>query len=137
LLRRKREGRVSDKPAKDCAVLIVEDDLAIQRLVKMVLIREGYQVETANDGIEAVLKLGIVDYDVIILDLMMPNLDGFAFVTTMAEHDPERLKRVIVTSAASPGVIKERMRGKPFLVLPKPFDIQELIVNVRACVKAQ
>jgi two-component system alkaline phosphatase synthesis response regulator PhoP len=103
----------------------------------MVLKREGYQVETASDGIEAVLKLGVVDYDVIILDLMMPNLDGFAFVTTMAEHDPERLKRVIVTSAASPAVIKERMKGKPFLVLPKPFDIQELITHVRACVKAQ
>jgi DNA-binding response OmpR family regulator len=128
---------VSEKPAKDCAILIVEDDLAIQRLVKMVLVREGYQVDTAGDGIEAVLKLGVVDYDVIILDLMMPNLDGFAFVTTMAEHDPERLRRVIVTSAASPAVIKERMKGKPFLLLPKPFDIQELIAHVRACVKAQ
>ncbi len=128
---------MSDKPAKDCAVLIVEDDLAIQRLVKMVLRREGYQVETASDGIEAVLKLGVVDYDVIILDLMMPNLDGFVFVSTMAEHDPERLKRVIVTSAATPAVIKERMKGKPFVVLPKPFDIQELIAHVRACVKAE
>jgi len=128
---------VTDKPAKDCAVLVVEDDPAIQRLVRKVLGREGYQVETACDGIEAVLKLGVLDYDVIILDLMMPNLDGFAFVSTMAEHDPERLKRVIVTSAASPGVIKERMKGEPFLVLPKPFDIQELIAHVRACVKAQ
>jgi DNA-binding response OmpR family regulator len=128
---------VSDKPAKDCAVLVVEDDPAIQRLVRKVLSREGYQVETACDGIEAVLKLGVLDYDVIILDLMMPNLDGFSFVSMMAEHDPERLKRVIVTSAASPGVIKERMKGTPFLVLPKPFDIQELIAHVRACVKAQ
>ena len=128
---------MSDKPAKDCAVLVVEDDPAIQRLVKKVLGRAGYQVETACDGIEAVLKLGVVDYDVIILDLMMPNLDGFSFVSTMAEQDPERLKRVIVTSAASPGVIKERMKGTPFLVLPKPFDIQELIVHVRACVRAQ
>ncbi len=128
---------MSDKPAKEYSVLVVEDDPAIQRLVKKVLGRVGYQVETACDGIEAVLKLGVVDYDVIILDLMMPNLDGFSFVSTMAEHDPERLKRVIVTSAASPGVIKERMKGTPFLVLPKPFDIQELIAHVRACVKAQ
>ena len=122
---------------KDSAVLIVEDDNAIQRLVKMVLKREGYQVEVANDGIEAVLKLGVVDYDVIVLDLMMPNLDGFAFVSTMSEHDPERLKRVIITSAASPGVIAERMKGIPFVVVPKPFDIQELIAHVRACIAAQ
>jgi DNA-binding response OmpR family regulator len=127
---------LSDKLPKDCAVLIVEDDLAIRRLVKMVLNREGYQVEVASDGIEAVLKLGVLDYDVIILDLMMPNLDGFSFISTMAEHDPARLKHIIVTSAASPGVIKERMKGKPFMVMPKPFDIEELIANVRACVKA-
>ncbi|MEA2166514.1 MAG: hypothetical protein QOK37_4641 [Thermoanaerobaculia bacterium] len=128
---------MSDKVPKDCGVLIVEDDLAIRRLVKMVLQREGYQVEVASDGIEAVLKMGLVDYDVIILDLMMPNLDGFSFVSTMAEHNPELLKRVIVTSAASPGVIKERMKGTPFLVMPKPFDIKELIAHVRACVLAQ
>ena len=131
------EASVSDKAAKDCGVLIVEDDLAIRRLVKMVLTREGYQVEVASDGIEAVLKLGLADYDVIILDLMMPNLDGFSFIETMAEHDPERLRRIIVTSAASPGVIKERMRGTPFLVVPKPFDINELIAHVRSCIDAQ
>jgi DNA-binding response OmpR family regulator len=128
---------VSDKLPKDCCVLIVEDDPAIRRLVKLVLQREGFQVEVANDGIEAVLKMGLVDYDVIILDLMMPNLDGFSFMNTMAEHNPELLRCVIVTSAASPGVINERMKGTPFLMMPKPFDIQELVAHVRACVAAQ
>ena len=116
---------------------MVEDDSSIRRLVKMVLERAGYCVELAADGVEAVLKLGLTDYDVIILDLMMPNLDGFAFMTTLAEHDPERLRRVIVTSAASPGVIAERMQGKPFDLLPKPFDIEQLADRVRACVAAQ
>ncbi len=111
--------------------------MAIRRLVNMVLNREGYRVELAVDGIEAVLKLGLVEYDVIILDLMMPNLDGFTLMTTIAEHDPARLQRIIVTSAASPGVIAARMHGKPFDLLPKPFDINELIDRVRACVKAQ
>ena len=60
-------------------ILVVEDDPAIRRLVKMVLQREGYNVETAADGAEAVLKLGLSEYDCIILDLMMPNLDGFSF----------------------------------------------------------
>jgi DNA-binding response OmpR family regulator len=128
---------VSDKQAKDCGVLVVEDDLAIRRLVKMVLLREGYHVEVASDGIEAVLKLGVVDYDVIVLDLMMPNLDGFSFMSTMAENDPERLKRIIITSAASPALIKEKMQGVPFALLPKPFDIQELTALVRSCIDAQ
>ena len=121
------------KAPQNTAVLVVEDDSSIRRLVKMVLQREGYNVEVAADGVEAVLKLGLAEYDVIILDLMMPNLDGFAFMSTMAQHDPARLQRVIVTSAASPGVIKERMKGTPFDLLPKPFDIDELAARVRAC----
>ena len=118
-------------------ILVVEDDLAIRRLVKMVLEREGYRVQEAVDGVEAVLKLGLVDYDVIILDMMMPNLDGFAFMTTLADHDSSRLKKIIVTSAASPALIRERMRGEPFDTLPKPFDIHDLVERVHACIAAQ
>lgn len=100
----------------------------------MVLKREGYEVEVAGDGLEAVLKLGVREYDVIVLDLMMPNLDGFTFMSTMAEHDPHRLHRVIVTSAASPGVIKERLKGRPYALLPKPFDLADLVAKVKGCV---
>ena len=125
------------RPTTDCGVLVVEDDPAIRRLVKMVLQREGYRVDVASDGVEAVLKLGLCEYDVIILDLMMPNLDGFTFMNTLGENDPERLRRVIVTSAASPNVIRDRMHGAPFAVLPKPFDIQQLASRVRSCIDAQ
>lgn len=118
-------------------ILVVEDDVAIRRLLKMVLEREGYRVEQAADGVEAVLKLGLSDYDVIVLDLMMPNLDGFTFMNTIAKHDPSRLKRIIVASAASPAVIRERMLGTPFDILPKPFDIDLLSARVRACIQAQ
>jgi CheY-like chemotaxis protein len=119
------------------SVLIVEDDPAIRRLVTMVLQRHGYRTETAADGLEAVLKLGVCEYDVIVLDLMMPNLDGFTFINTIAESQPERLRRIIVTSAASPAVIRERMTSGAFRVLPKPFDINDLVAAVRACIAAQ
>ena len=116
---------------------MVEDDPAIRRLVTMVLLRAGFRVDAAADGLEAVLKLGVSDYDVIVLDLMMPNLDGFTFLNTFAREEPERLRKVIVTSAASPAVIKERMEGAPFRMLPKPFDIGELVTHVRSCIDAQ
>jgi len=122
-----------ERTPEKCGVLVVEDDPAIRRLVLMVLEREGYEVEIAADGVEAVLKLGLVDYDVIILDLMMPKLDGFAFIDTLAANAPDRLRRIIVTSAASPTIIRERLKGRPFHVLPKPFDIQDLSQRVRDC----
>ena len=118
------------------SVLVVEDDAAIRRLVQMVLKREGYAVEAAADGVEAVLKLGLCDYDVIVLDLMMPNLDGFTVIDTFARNEPARLKRIIVASAASPAVIRERMHGQPFTTLHKPFDLTELTSCVRACLEA-
>jgi CheY-like chemotaxis protein len=116
---------------------VVEDDPAIRRLVTMVLKREGYRTETASDGVEAVLKLGVAEYDVIVLDLMMPNLDGFTFINQLAESQPDRLRSIIVTSAASPAVIRQRMHGQTFRVLPKPFDIHELVAAVRSCIAAQ
>src|SRR6476469_6748009 len=75
------------KTPEQTGILVVEDDPAIRRLVKMVLSREGYNVEVASDGVEAVLKLGLSDYDVIIFALMMPNLDGFSFISTLAASD--------------------------------------------------
>lgn len=118
-------------------MLVVEDDPSIRRLVNMVLQRAGYRVDVASDGIEAVLKLGVCDYDVIILDLMMPNLDGFSFMNTLAENDPARLKKIIVTSAASPNIIKDRIGDLPFAVLSKPFDISQLAERVRSCIESQ
>ncbi|HEX3579059.1 MAG TPA: response regulator [Thermoanaerobaculia bacterium] len=124
---------MSEKPASNCAVLIVEDDASIRRLVRTVLLRQGYMVDVAADGREALAHLGVASYDVIILDLMMPNLDGFSFLASMARNTPERLKRVIITSAASPAVINEKLKGIEFDLLPKPFDINELITRVRTC----
>jgi len=115
----------------------VEDDLAIRRLVRLVLLRQGYRVDLAGDGNEAVSKLETTEYDVIILDLMMPNLDGFSFMSAMARTAPERLKRVIITSAAAPAMINDRLKGIPFDLMPKPFDINELIGRVRGCIDAQ
>jgi DNA-binding response OmpR family regulator len=113
--------------------LVVEDDISIRRLVTTVLRREGLRVDMAADGIEAVLKLGVSQYDVIVLDLMMPNLDGFAFMKTLGENDPSRLQHIIVTSAASPSVVALRMEGQPYAFIPKPFDIGELARCVRLC----
>lgn len=118
-------------------VLVVEDDLPIRRLVKMVLERHGLRVDVASDGVEAEGKLRSSEYDAIVLDLMMPRLDGFAFLSHLEAEDPARLKRIIITSAASPALIRERLHVEPFDILPKPFDISELADRVDACLHAR
>lgn len=103
----------------------------------MVLVRAGFTTDTAADGVEAVLKLGLVEYDAIVLDLMMPNLDGFTVLQTLSDNDAPVLRKIIVASAASPAVIRDRLRHIPFAFVPKPFDLNELVARVRECVEAQ
>ena len=57
-------------------ILVVEDDLNIQELICEFLKSQEYEVDSANDGIEALNKFNSNEYDMIILDLMLPNLDG-------------------------------------------------------------
>jgi len=123
--------------ARKGSVLVIEDDPSIRKLVKAVLTREGYDVEVAADGVEGVLKLGLADFDVIVLDLMMPQLDGFSFVHSLNESAPEMLQRIIVTSAASPAIIKERLKGARLEVMTKPFDIHALIQKVAASIESR
>ena len=119
---------------EESQVLVVDDDAAIRKLVSSVLRRSGYRVDTAEDGVEAVLKIGLVEYQAILLDLMMPNLDGFSFLSTINEQKPDLLDRIIVMSAASPQVIAERMRDVRFTLLAKPFELDELLRRVGAIV---
>ena len=118
-------------------VLVVEDDADSLEVVHRMLERAGHKVVSAANGWEGLLALDAHHVDVIVLDLMMPHLDGFTFLNTFAREEPERLRKVIVTSAASPAVIRERMDRQPFRLLPKPFDITELVTTVGDCVAAQ
>ena len=91
----------------------------------------------AADGEAGLARIASFRPDVIVLDLMMPNLDGFSFMETISANDPSRMGTIIVTSAASPSVIRDRLAGQPFAVLPKPFDIAQLVEHVRACIAAR
>ena len=130
-------GDPGTTPLQKKHVLIVEDDLAIRRLMQSILAREGYDVEAVTDGFEAVLKIGVGEYDAIILDLMMPNLDGFELIATLADNRPDLLPRIVVASAASPAVMQARIQAPLFRMLSKPFDINDLKQAVRECIAAQ
>ncbi len=61
----------------NASILVIEDDASIQELIVEFLSSEGYHVESANDGLEGIQKFKQGNYDLIILDIMMPNLDGY------------------------------------------------------------
>ena len=113
-------------------ILLVDDDPMITELVVDMLGMEGYDVDTANNGIEALQKLERQRYDLIITDLHMPKLDGSGFYRELAQRKLHSLKRIIFLTGTT-GVSDEHRfvqeSGVP--VLLKPFNVSELIELVR------
>ena len=113
-------------------ILVVDDDDAIRNMVERVLRREKFAVESARDGHEAIEKLSRNDYGTVLLDLMMPRVDGLGVIRFLEQTPKERKPAVIIMTANLPAA--EGATPAPvFRVLPKPFDIRELVDHVREC----
>lgn len=114
-------------------VLVVDDDDAIRMMVERVLKREHYDVESARDGYEAIEKLTRNDYATVLLDLMMPRVDGHGVLRYLEETREVPKPFVIVMTANMQGA-SETVSARPvFRILPKPFDIRQLVNHVREC----
>lgn len=114
-------------------VLVVDDDDAIRMMVERVLRREQFQVDSARDGYEAIEKLSQNDYGTVLLDLMMPRVDGHGVLRFLEENRQAPKPWVIVMTANLAGA-SETAHAKPvFRVLPKPFDIRQLVTHVKDC----
>ncbi len=115
--------------------LVVDDDEPIRALLVNLVEHLDFAVDSARDGAEAIERLagdGDVGYDVVLLDLMMPRVDGWAVLDHLSLADPGRLRHTIVASAVPLCEIAKRMNVGVFTVHPKPFDITQLIADIRA-----
>jgi len=119
-----------EQPAKK-KVLVVDDDDAIRVMVERVLKREQFEVESARDGFEAIEKLTRNDYATILLDLMMPRVDGHGVLRYLEERPAP--PSVIVMTANVNGAHETRDARPVFRILSKPFDILQLVSHVRDC----
>ena len=102
-------------------ILVVDDELVILRSCERILVPEGYQVSTASSAKEA---LGILDknqYDLIITDLKMPEMDGLEFMKQVRTKNPD-INIVVVTGYPSQESIKESLSLRIVDYLPKPFS---------------
>ena len=112
--------------------LVVDDDASIRLLLRRILTRNQFEVDVARDGGEALEKILAHDYAVIVLDIMMPRIDGVAVVNYLEEHRPDLLANVIVMSAfgesAAQSVCPPVLR-----FIEKPFDVNHLLSEVTEC----
>ncbi len=112
-------------------VLVVDDEESIRVLVMRVLQRRGYVVEGARDGVEAIEKIEAGQFDAMVLDVMMPRVDGFGVYDHMVQTKSSLSNRTVVLTAY-PQTALTRFK-KTCHVLAKPFDLQHLLDAVAAC----
>lgn len=111
-------------------ILIIEDETAIAELEKDYLELSGFEVEVANDGNEGLLKALKEEYDLIILDLMLPSVDGFEICRQVRE---EKNTPIIMVSAKKDDIDKIRGLGLGADdYMTKPFSPSELVARVKA-----
>jgi len=115
-------------------LLLIEDSTRLQRSLRKGLEKEGFAVDVAGDGVEGFSLADAYDYDVIVLDLMLPRMDGLTVLKKLRESGGKT--HVLILSAKDQ--VQDRIRGLEMGAddyLIKPFDFAELLARVRALVR--
>ena len=111
-------------------VLIVEDEISIQQLMSMALLTEGFEVACASDGSEALAKQESEYFDLIILDIMLPEVDGF----DVCKHIRVQNEQIPILFLTARDSKEDRIKGLRLGgddYLTKPFAVEELILRIK------
>jgi CheY-like chemotaxis protein len=122
-----QEGAMKNK-----SILIVEDEKVIRKLLRLQLSQSGYQVTEAEDGVQAILKLGKGNFDLILLDIMMPNKDGWELIKEVRLSPKTKDIPVIVLTAKNKDsdMFKGYELGANYYI-PKPFTKAQLLHGIK------
>ncbi|MBD0382106.1 response regulator transcription factor [Paenibacillus sedimenti] len=114
-------------------IMIVDDDPYIRELVRVFMVNEGFGVAEASDGAEALKLLETVQVDMVIMDVMMPNMDGWELCKELREHYDFPLLMLTAKGETSQKVKGFELGTDDYLV--KPFEPVELALRVKALLK--
>jgi len=118
------------------AILLIEDEARLRENLQTLLQSEGYCVTTAQNGAEGIKRLRQEDFDLVITDLMMPEVDGFQVLEYLKAYSPETVV-VVMTAYVSAGSVIDALRKGAYDYLSKPFEFDLMKVTIaRALEKA-
>ena len=121
---------MQDTPAK---ILIVDDDPGIRLLIQHGLSRAGYQVSEANNGLEALERFDSIKPDLMLIDVSMPEMDGFETVAAIRQHDGgEMIPLVMVTGSDDTESVTKALHAGATDFIIKPINLPILTQRVRS-----
>lgn len=110
-------------------ILIADDEIAVAGMISLALSDEGYEVSVVYDGAQAVKKAGEEKFDLAIMDIQMPVMDGITALGAIKKLDPD-IEVIIATGHGTMGTAVESIRHGAFDYIHKPFEITELFAAV-------
>ncbi len=114
-------------------ILVVDDEERIRHLLSLMLQANGYEVDQAKDGLEALKMIEENQYDLLISDIKMPNLDGMSLLEELREND-NLIPVIFITAFATVESSVEAMKAGAADYITKPFEEERIIVTVNRCV---
>jgi DNA-binding response OmpR family regulator len=111
-------------------VLLVEDDVRISRVVQRALSEVGHDVDVAHDGAEGLARAEDTPYDLLVLDVMLPERDGFSIARELRRQ--RQRTPILMLTARDAEADRARPRRRADDYLPKPFALEEFLARVRA-----
>jgi DNA-binding NtrC family response regulator len=115
------------------SVLIIDDEVAIRESLQTLLELEGYEVEVASSGEEGVARIGDRPFDLILLDLALPDRNGIDLLAELRAHDPQLCVIMITAYGTVENAVKAMQAGAVNFV-QKPWDNEKLLADVRAAI---
>ena len=114
-------------------VLVVDDEDHILELARLYLAREGYQIETVSDGASALARFGQVKPDLVVLDIMLPNVDGLTICREIRKQSQVPIIMLTARDEVTDKVVGLELGADDYLT--KPFHPQELVARAKALVR--
>jgi two-component system response regulator HydG len=118
------------------SILIIDDDENIAKTFTAVLEKQGYSVDTAKDGGEAIKKLNTERYDVALVDIRLPDIDGIELLTKMKKTIPKTLRIIITGYPSVQNAIEAINKGADGYIV-KPIDPEDLLAKIKEQLEKQ
>jgi DNA-binding response OmpR family regulator len=115
-------------------ILVIDDDLAIRVLLQAVLKRLAFEVVLAEDGEVGLSRIATENFDLVLLDLMMPKVNGYEFIDRVATIDGNRPHIIVFTAAGQRGVARIKPNSVCASIL-KPFDLETFLGLIEQCLQ--
>lgn len=112
-------------------ILVVDDSADNLFLLQVVLEEEGYEVELADSGTSALAKIFASPPDLVLLDMMMPEMNGIEVTQRLRQHDQFKELPIVIITAYEEDVVKQKLSVKTNGCLRKPINFEELLQKVR------